>query len=43
MALPDIVTREEWLAARTRLLALEKEEPKGRAPRLHGPDPTFTD
>jgi predicted dithiol-disulfide oxidoreductase (DUF899 family) len=26
MALPDIVTREEWLAARTQLLALEKQE-----------------
>jgi predicted dithiol-disulfide oxidoreductase (DUF899 family) len=86
MALPEIVTRERWLDARTQLLAAEKEatrgrdggdvfhtystygrgtdilgsayslldltalgrqedweEPKGRAPRLRGADPTFTD
>ena len=72
MAYPEVVTREEWLAARKRLLATEKEhtrsrdalnaerrrlpmvridkvyvfegpEGKVRAPRLHGPDPTFTD
>jgi len=94
MALPDVVTREQWLAARTELLAAEKEatrsrdalntrrrqlpmvridqdytfdgeqgtvpltalldltalgrqedweQPAGRAPRLHGADPTFTD
>jgi hypothetical protein len=35
MALPDVVTREQWLAART-------GQPAGRAPRLHGADPTFT-
>jgi predicted dithiol-disulfide oxidoreductase (DUF899 family) len=57
MAYPEVVTREEWLAARKRLLATEKEAtrsrdalnaerrrlPKGRAPRLHGANPTFTD
>jgi predicted dithiol-disulfide oxidoreductase (DUF899 family) len=98
MAYPEVVTREEWLAARRRLLEPEIvsgdttsaevpglscflrdgddifhtystyargtdglggsytlldltalgrredwEQPKGRAPRLHGPDPTFTD
>ena len=30
MALPDVVTREEWLAARTRLLATEKEPTRSR-------------
>jgi predicted dithiol-disulfide oxidoreductase (DUF899 family) len=84
MTLPEVVTREQWLAARKRLLAAEKEETRrrdalnsqrrrlpmvriekeyllegtqgkvplaelfgtsrqGRAPRLHGPDPTFSD
>jgi predicted dithiol-disulfide oxidoreductase (DUF899 family) len=51
MALPDVVTREQWLAARTELLAAEKEATRSRdalntrrrAPRLHGADPTFTD
>ena len=33
MAYPDVVTRDEWLAARKRLLATEK---------AHGPDPTST-
>lgn len=27
MALPDVVTREQWVAARTKLLAAEKEAP----------------
>jgi len=31
MALPDIVTREEWLEARIRLLAREKEDTRRRA------------
>jgi predicted dithiol-disulfide oxidoreductase (DUF899 family) len=87
MALPDVVTREQWLAARTELLAEvpgvscclrdggqvfhtysayargtdtlgsayslldltalgrqeDWEQPAGRAPRLPGADPTFTD
>src|SRR4051812_26274159 len=30
MALPDIATREEWLAARTELLAREKEQTRAR-------------
>jgi predicted dithiol-disulfide oxidoreductase (DUF899 family) len=30
MALPEVVSREEWLEARTRLLALEKEETRRR-------------
>jgi predicted dithiol-disulfide oxidoreductase (DUF899 family) len=30
MALPDVVTREQWLAARTQLLAAEKEATRGR-------------
>jgi predicted dithiol-disulfide oxidoreductase (DUF899 family) len=30
MALPDVVTREQWLAARTQLLAAEKEETRRR-------------
>ncbi len=30
MALPDVVTREEWLAARTQLLTAEKEETRRR-------------
>ena len=30
MALPDVVSREEWLAARTRLLAAEKEATRAR-------------
>ena len=88
MALPEVVTREQWLVARKRLLSLEKqatrdrdaacpgctaaidelsdgllahlrsrdtafdltalgrqedwEDPSGRAPRLHGADPSFT-
>ena len=41
MAYPEVVTREEWLAARKRLLAAEKEqedweEPKGRRPGCTG-------
>jgi hypothetical protein len=52
MAVPKIVSREEWLQARLRLLAQLRsrfgrsedwEEPKGRARVLHGADPTFTD
>lgn len=44
MARPDVVTREQWLAARTELRAAEKEATRSRdAPRLHGADPTFTD
>lgn len=30
MALPDVVTREQWLAARTELLAAEKEATRSR-------------
>jgi predicted dithiol-disulfide oxidoreductase (DUF899 family) len=30
MAFPEVVTREQWLAARTRLLAAEKEETRRR-------------
>ena len=30
MALPDVVSRDEWLAARTRLLAAEKEATRAR-------------
>jgi predicted dithiol-disulfide oxidoreductase (DUF899 family) len=30
MALPDVVTREQWLAARTQLLATEKEATRSR-------------
>ena len=30
MALPEVVSREEWLEARTRLLAMEKEETRRR-------------
>ena len=30
MALPEIVTRERWLEARTQLLAAEKEATRGR-------------
>jgi predicted dithiol-disulfide oxidoreductase (DUF899 family) len=30
MALPEVVSREEWLAARTRLLAMEKDETRRR-------------
>jgi predicted dithiol-disulfide oxidoreductase (DUF899 family) len=30
MALPDVVSREEWLAARRRLLAMEKEQTRQR-------------
>ena len=56
MALPEVVSREEWTAARTRPLAAEKQatrardalnaerhRPKGRAPRPHGADPSFSD
>ena len=38
MSLPDIVTREEWLAARKQLLAEEKEMTKARD-RLARPTP----
>jgi predicted dithiol-disulfide oxidoreductase (DUF899 family) len=30
MAYPEVVTREEWLAARKRLLATEKEATRSR-------------
>src|SRR3954462_11052698 len=30
MSLPDVVTREEWLKARTELLAKEKEQTRAR-------------
>lgn len=39
MALPEVVSREQWLEARLRLLAEEKNatRSKGRAPVVQGP------
>jgi hypothetical protein len=50
MSLPDVVTREQWLEARRRLLldltALGRQEdwqePKGRVAPVRGGDPTFS-
>jgi predicted dithiol-disulfide oxidoreductase (DUF899 family) len=51
MAYPEVYARgTDGLGGAYTLLDLtalgrqeDWEEPKGRAPRLHGPDPTFTD